>query len=280
MGNGRTMSSAAVVASAPLGLRLLERSRGAIRASERLAFGTLGVVTLLTLWEIGARTEVLNALFFSSPSAVTLAAQVEVTRGTIWAHVGTSLSELVVGIAIAGVIGIFIGFCAGWFRHANYVLDPWITVLYSTPKVALVPLIILVLGIDFEARVVVVALMGIFSIIVNTMIGVQSVQGGLINVARSFGASQPMQWRSVVFPASLPFVLTGLRLALGHGMVGVLVAEFMSGSQGIGVLIKRAAFTMDSGTMIFGIVLIGTWGILSGELMRRVERQLERWRPE
>jgi ABC-type nitrate/sulfonate/bicarbonate transport system permease component len=253
--------------------------RDAVRRRERLLLGLAGLLSVLIGWEIGARTGFLNTLFFSSPLGVLKAAQTEFSKPAIYLHLWTSLSELVVGLALAAAVGIVIGFCAGWFKHANYVLDPWITVLYSTPKVALVPLIILLFGIDFGAKIFVVALMSIFSVIVNTMIGVQAARGQLLDVARTFGASERKQWTSVVLPSAAPFILTGVRLSIGHGMIGVVVAELVAGNHGLGFMIKYAGFTLQSGTVILGVLLIGLWGILSGEVMRRIERRLERWRP-
>jgi NitT/TauT family transport system permease protein len=236
-------------------------------------------VSLVVAWEIGARTGAVNTLFFSSPSEVIRVAQQQFSGGRIYTDLWTSLTELVVGVALGAVVGIVIGFCAGWYRHANYVLDPWITVLYSTPKVALIPLIILVLGIDFEAKVLIVALLSVFPVIVNTMIGVQASRGPLLDVALSFSASEMTQWKTVVFPSATPFVLAGLRLAIGHGMIGVIVAELMAGNHGLGSLIKYAAFSMQGGLVILGVLLIGIWGMGSGEVMRRIERRVEVWRP-
>jgi NitT/TauT family transport system permease protein len=177
------------------------------------------------------------------------------------------------------VVGITIGFIAGWFRHANWLLDPWFTVLYSTPKVALVPLIILLIGIGFESKVFIVALISLMTIVINTMVGVQSARGPLLDVALSFGASQPTQWRTVVLPSSAPFILAGLRLAIGHGMVGVIVAELVAGNEGLGYMIKAAGRTLQSGTVILGVLLIGLWGVFAGEVMRRIEARIEHWRP-
>jgi len=253
--------------------------RGTLGRHERFIFGTAGLISLLAAWELGTRTGYLNTLFFSSPTGVVEAAIREFGRGVIWRHLFTSLSELVVGLLLGSVVGVTIGFCAGWFRHANWLLDPWFTVLYSTPKVALVPLIILLLGIDFASKVFIVALISLMTIVINTMVGVQQSKGPLLEVARTFGASQLTQVRTVVLPSSAPFILTGLRLAIGHGMVGVLVAELVAGNEGIGFMIKYAGRTLQSGTVILGVLLIGLWGVGAGEVMRRIEGRIERWRP-
>jgi NitT/TauT family transport system permease protein len=246
---------------------------------ERAFLGLAGLITALAIWEAGARLGFLNPLFFSSPTDVIAAAQSDVFLDRIVEDLTTSLSELVVGVALGALVGIFIGFCAGWFRHVNYVLDPWITVLYSTPKVALVPLVILVLGIGFESKVFIVGLMALFSVLINTLVGVQTSRGPLLAVARSFGASGPMQVRTVVLPMSVPFIIVGLRLAIGHGMVGVIVAEIVGGTHGLGSLLRYGAFSLQTSLIILAVLMIGLWGVLSGEVMRRIEQRVEMWRP-
>jgi NitT/TauT family transport system permease protein len=253
--------------------------RGLLARRQRLILGLVGLATFLGTWELLARIDVLDPTLFSSPSDVVAASQSEVFRARILRDLWTSLSELIVGVSVAGIVGFVIGFAVGWFKHVNYVFDPWITVLYSTPKVALVPLIILMLGIDFEAKAAIVALMSVISVIVNTMVGVQAARGPLLDVSRAFGASQLMQWRTVVLPASIPFVVTGIRLALSHGMVGVIVAELVAGTHGLGSLLRYAAFSLQTGIVFLAIILIGLWGMLAGEVMRRVEARVERWRP-
>lgn len=249
------------------------------RRYERLLLGALGVVLLLVLWEVGTATGYLNRTIMSSPTGVVRALQFEIERGEIWGHLGFSLTEFALGFLFAAVVGVSVGFVAGWWQRAFFLLDPWITILYSTPTVALVPLIILILGIGLWSNVVVVFLISLFPIIVNTLVGVQSTGLWLLDVSRSFGASQRKQWTSVVIPGSLPFILTGLRLAGVHGMVGVVVAELIAGNRGIGFVMNLAALNLQSGTVMLGILLIGLWGVFFGEVMKRIESRFEAWRP-
>jgi NitT/TauT family transport system permease protein len=142
----------------------------------------------------------------------------------------------------------------------------------------LVPLIILIFGIDIWSKVFVVFLTAVFPVAVNTMIGVQSTARALLDVARVFGASPVKQWRSVVLPGSFPFILTGLRLAGVHGMVGVVVAELIAGNEGIGYVINLAGAQLRTGTVMLAILFLGLWGIAVGDVMRRAEARFERWR--
>jgi NitT/TauT family transport system permease protein len=236
-------------------------------------------VLVLVLWEAGAAVGYLNRVIMSSPSGVARALVIEVQRGEIWRHLYVSILEFTLGFLLAAFVGIAIGFVGGWYRRVFYAIDPWVTILYSTPTVALVPLIILVLGIDLTSKVFIVFLISVFPVIVNTLIGVQSTARHLLDVSRSFGATTPMQWRSVVLPGSVPFVLTGLRLAGVHGMVGVVVAELVAGNEGIGFVINRAGSNLQSGTVMLAILFLGLWGVAFGEVMRRIERRYEAWRP-
>ena len=166
----------------------------------------------------------------------------EFSSWSVYFHLWTSLSELVTGLVFATIIGITIGFCAGWFRHANYVLDLWITVLYSTPKVALVPLIILLLGIDFTAKVFVVALMSVFSTSSTRL------SASRRRAARSWTWLAPMAPPSAnrsprsSCPPQPRTSSPGIWLSVGHGMIGVVVAELVAGNHGLGFLDQVRGF--------------------------------------
>jgi NitT/TauT family transport system permease protein len=248
--------------------------------NERLVLGVVGLALILTLWQLATATGYLNRVVMSSPDGVIRAAIREAQRGEIWSHLWASILEFTLGFLLAALVGITIGLVAGWWRRANFVLDPWITVLYSTPTVALVPLIILVLGIDLWAKVFVVFLITLFPIVVNTLVGVRTTSRQLLDIAVLFGAKPTKQWTSVVLPGSLPFILTGLRLGGTHGMVGVVVAELVAGNQGIGFFINKSAANLQAGSVMLGILLLGLWGVFFGEAMRRVEQRFESWRPE
>ena len=248
--------------------------------NERLALGVLGLALVLALWELGTAVGYLNRVMMSSPTGVARALFVEVQRGEIWRHLWVSVVEFVLGFGLAAVVGIVIGFIGGWWRRAFYALDPWV-IDRSIPRrrSRWSRSIILVLGIDLWSKVFIVFLISVFPVIVNTLVGVQSTGRALLDVSRTFGASSVMQWRSVVLPGSVPFILTGLRLAGVHGMVGVVVAELVAGNEGIGFVINRAGSNLQSGTVMLAILLLGLWGIMFGELMRRVESRYEAWRP-
>jgi ABC-type nitrate/sulfonate/bicarbonate transport system permease component len=247
--------------------------------NERLVYGLAGFVTVLVVWETAVRVGWLKAAFISSPTRIFTAAQVEVAQGRIWGDIGVSLLEFTLGFLAATVIGVVIGLVGGWSKRANYILDPWLAALYATPDVALVPLIILVLGIGIPSKVFVVFLTSLFSVAINTLVGVQSTDPRMLQVARSFRASQLTVFRTVILPSTLPYVLTGLRLASGRALVGVVLAELIAANQGIGFMINVAGSLLNTGRLMVGVLLLGIFGVLLGEVMRRVEQRFEVWRP-
>jgi ABC-type nitrate/sulfonate/bicarbonate transport system permease component len=248
--------------------------------NERLLFGLIGFFSVVIAWELAVRFGLLKLIFISSPSKIVEAAQLEVRQGRIWGDIGVSLLEFSLGYLIAAVLGIVIGLVAGWFRRANYIVDPWLSALYATPDIALVPLIIIVLGIGLWAKVFVVFLTALFSVAVNALIGVQSTEPRLLEVATSFGASRFRVFRTVVLPSAVPFILTGLRLAAGRALVGMVLAELIAANQGIGFIISVAGATLNTGRLMLGVVLLGAFGVLLGEILRRVEQRFEVWRPQ
>lgn len=248
--------------------------------NERLVLGLAGFVSVLIVWELVVNTGVMKAIFLSSPSRIWAATVLELQVGRIWGDITASLLVYALGFGVASLVGITIGLVAGWFRHANYIIDPWLSALYATPDVALAPLIILVLGIGITSKVFVVFLTAVFVVAVNTLVGVQSTDARMLDVARSFGASPARVFRTVVLPGTVPFIMTGLRLASGRALVGVVLAELIAANQGIGFLISISGTTLNTARMMIGVLLLGIFGVLIGEVMRRIEARFDVWRPQ
>ncbi|MCC6177004.1 MAG: ABC transporter permease [Chloroflexi bacterium] len=247
--------------------------------NERLVLGLLGFITVVALWEIATQAGWLKLAYISSPSRIILAAQTEIRVGRIWGDIRISLLQFALGFLVASVLGILLGLIAGWSKRANYIIDPWLSALYATPDVALVPLIILWLGIGIQSKVFVVFLTAVFPVAVNTLIGVQSTDPRHLDVARSYGASRTMLFRTVILPSTVPFILTGLRLASGRALVGVVLAELIAANAGIGYMISVAGATLNTGRLMLAVILLGLFGVALGELIRRVERRFDVWRP-
>jgi NitT/TauT family transport system permease protein len=254
------------------------RSSGAA-SRERLLIGVVSVGLFLAAWEIVARTGAIHPLFISSPTAIVAAARRLWASGELSRHVAASGTEFLIGCLLAAVIGVPLGLAAGWYRRLNYALDPFLAAFYATPRVALLPLIILWVGLGLWAKSLVVFMSAFFPICMTTIGGVRTVSAAHLEVARSFGAGDAHVFRTIVLPSCLPFILAGLRLGVGRGLVGVIVAELYGASAGIGFLINIAGSMFQTDIVFVGIALLAGFGLLFNELLRRAERRVERWRP-
>jgi NitT/TauT family transport system permease protein len=252
------------------------------RRNERVVLSTLGIVAFFALWQIGADAGVVDKLFVSSPTAIAAAGWEEVQNPRFWEDAKVSGWELLVGSALAIVVAIPLGLVIGWYRRLNYAADPWLNFANALPRAALVPIIVLTAGLGVEMKIVVVFLGGVFTIMVATVEGVRTVERQLLDVARSFRASQRRIFTSLVIPGTLPFIVSGMRIAVGRVLAGVIIAEFYAQNQGIGVMIYKASNQFLQGgsdRMMFGILLFTLLGIVLYEALGYLERYFQRWRP-
>lgn len=252
------------------------------RRNERVVLSTLGIVLFFVLWQAGADAGAIDKLFFSSPAAVAVAGWEEVQNPRFWEDVKISGWELFVGSALAIVVAIPLGLLIGWYRRLNYAADPWLNFANALPRAALVPIIVLTAGLGVEMKIVVVFLGGVFTIMVATVEGVRTVERQLVDVARSFRASQRRIFTSLVIPGTLPFIVSGMRIAIGRVLAGIIIAEFYAQTQGLGVMIYKASNNFLQGGMdraMFGILLFTLFGIVLYEAVGYAERYFQRWRP-
>lgn len=272
------------MAARTIRLPVLDRPLGRLAAfgsaNERVAFGLLGFVGISIIWEVASNAGLFRKSLLSSPTLIWKAAVTDFGNGTIWPHITTSLTEFSFGFILALLIGIPLGLLIGMFRRVDYFASVLLSGIYATPKVALVPLIILVAGIGLEAKLIVVFLLTIFAVVVSTVAGVHSVAEKHLDITRSFGASPWLRFRSVVLPSTFPYILTGVRIGAGRALVGVVTAEFLAANEGVGYYISLFGTFLDTSRVMLGIVLLGTFGVAIGEVLRLIERRFERWRPE
>jgi len=246
---------------------------------EHALLGTISMLVFLSFWEASVGLGWVNPLFTSSPSRIVRTAIEMFADGSILVDMQVSGFEFIVGYGAAIIIGVPLGILMGWYSRIDAVLEPFVSALYATPRIALLPLILIWLGIGIASKIAIVFLGAVFPIVVNTVTGVRTVEADFIKVARSFGCNDRQLFWTVVLPASVPMLLAGLRLGLGHALVGIVVGEMYGATKGLGFLIATAGARFQTDQVMVGIILIAGAGVVLTELLRAIERRFERWRP-
>ena len=221
-----------------------------------------------------------NPIFGSYPSAIAEAFWQLLVSGELGRALYESLRPFVVGYGLAILIGVPLGLVIGRFRVAEAALGIYITAGYAMPLVALVPLLILWLGLGFAVKVAVILLMSLFPICINTWLGVIAVPKTLIEVGKSFVASDLVILRRIVLPATLPYIMAGIRLAVGRAVVGMVIAEFFTTISGLGAVIINSANNFDTATMFVPIIILMVMAIGLNWLIGFVERKVAPWQAE
>ena len=240
---------------------------------------TVGSVALvLIVWEIFGRR--INPVFGSYPSAIAEAFWELLITGQLWSALYESLRPFVIGYALAIIVGVPLGLFIGGFRAAEAALGLYITAGYAMPLVALVPLLILWLGLGFAVKVAVIFLMALFPICINTWLGVTAVPKTLIEVGKSFVAPDTVILRRIILPATLPYIMAGIRLAVGRAVVGMVIAEFFTTISGLGAVIINSANNFDTATMFVPIIILMLMAIGLNWLIGFVERRVAPWQAE
>jgi NitT/TauT family transport system permease protein len=248
---------------------------------EKKILGTISVALFLVLWELVGNTfQLINPMFMSAPSLVWKAAVQLFGSGEIWNDLRVSGIELLGGYLLAVFFAIPFGIMTGWYKRMSAIFDPFINAMNATPRVALLPLVIIWLGIGILSKVGIIFLGAVFPMLINTRDGVKTTPQNLLNAARSFGASEWMVFKTVVLPSTVPFILTGLRLGVGRGIVGVMVGELYAATAGIGFMITVAGATFQTDKVFVGVLIFAIAGMTLVELLTRVEKRFDKWRPK
>ncbi len=247
---------------------------------EKKILGTISVALFLILWELVGNTfQLINPMFMSAPSLVWKAAAQLFGSGEIWNDLRVSGIELLGGYLLAVFFAIPFGIMTGWYKRMSAIFDPFINAMNATPRVALLPLVIIWLGIGILSKVGIIFLGAVFPMLINTRDGVKTTPQNLLNAARSFGASEWTVFKTVVLPSTVPFILTGLRLGVGRGIVGVMVGELYAATAGIGFMITVAGATFQTDKVFVGVFIFALSGMILVELLTRIERRFDKWRP-
>ncbi len=264
-------------------------------AHERAILGNAALLAVLIAWEglgrgwwadllsplLGPAAEALRLkpIFVSSPSAVAAAAwSLFFVSGRIWPHLAASGLELALGLGAALVVGAPLGLVCGRYRLVSQAVAPFASALNATPQVALLPLVVLWIGTGLAARVFIIFLLAVLPLFINAHAAVRTTDPRLLTVARSFAASEWWAFRSIIVPSATPFLLAGLRLAIGRGMIGIVVGELYGGATGVGFMINRAGATFDTDVVFVGVLTIVAAGLILTDLVRRIEAAVSVWR--
>ena len=234
------------------------------------------VSAFLVAWELYGRS--LNPIFLSYPTAVAQAAVDLITSGELAAALLKSLQGLAIGFCLAIIVGIGLGVLMGRYRALHLALDPFLVALYATPGVALIPLIMLWFGLGLPAKIVIIFEACFFPIVINTFAGVRNVSRSNVDVARAYGASDRQVMRLVILPSALPFIMAGIRLAVGRGVIGMVVAEFFTALSGLGSLIIVYSNAFATAKLFVPVITLSLLGVSLTALAQQLERRLAPWK--
>lgn len=243
----------------------------------RLLLGTASGLAFLALWELYARSGAVNPLFLPAPSQVGPVGWQLISTGDWLPDLQTSATEFGVGFVLAVLLAIPLGLAAGWYRPLRDALNPFLATIFALPHVALVPWIIILFGIDFLPKVVMVFIGVFFPVVINTRDGVRTVNPDYLRVARSFGAGQLWTFTTIVLPACIPFILAGVRVAIGTGLIGLIIAEFVTANSGVGYRIHVAGHQLQTPTVFVGIMVIAAIAMVLTTAANLVERRFQGW---
>ncbi len=252
---------------------------GPLKRYEPLFVGATSVFVFVAVWQLAAFRRVVPELFLPGPVDITNAFGAYVAKGSIWPDMWISGQELMYGFMLSIIIGLPLGILMGWYRRLNMALDPFVTFFYSIPRVALTPLLIIWFGIGINSKIAVVFLGAVFAIVINSAAGVKNLDPALIKAARSFGAGDAQLFRTVVLPGSVPFILTGLRLGLGHALTGVVVGELVAAQAGVGLMMATAGATFQTSKVFVGLVIVASTGVMLTYVLSRIEQRFQSWKP-
>ena len=260
-------------ALAELDLPLTRRFRlvdhlGAVRAAS--------VVVVIALWEIFGRQ--INPLFLSYPSAIGRAFLQIVVTGEFQRSALGSLYVFAVGLSAALVLGIAIGLLMGRYRLAEYLLDPYVYAFDATPRVALIPLLLLWFGLGNSSKIAVVFLSGLFPVLMNTFSGVRTVSAQLVEVGRAYGAGEGKLFTKVILPAALPFIMAGIRLAVGRALIGIITAEMFTAVTGMGALLVRYSSALATDKFFVPVILLALLGVILSNIIEKLQKRLAPWK--
>ena len=240
------------------------------------AIRTASVAVFFVIWEYYGRR--MDPIFMAPPSAIFDAFLQLVQSGALRKAMIQTLWPFSVGMALTVIVGILLGILIAQWRTMEYILDPFINALYAIPRIALVPLIILWAGLEFVGKVTILVSVAIFPITVNTYSGIRDVRGAMLEIGRAYGATEWQIFSKIIMPAAIPFIMAGVRLAVGLAIIGIIVAEFFTAISGLGGMIVEYANVFATAKLFVPSIVIALVGVVLTEFVMWLERRMSRWR--
>lgn len=234
------------------------------------------LVAVIVVWEVVGRRQ--GTFFLAPPSTLISATREMVASGELQSAVADSLSSLLVGYAIAIIVGVSIGFLMGWYKSVGEILNPFVSAGYVIPTAGLVPVFIIWFGLGFTARTVTVFLFCVFEILVSTYTGVRNIDPLLVNAARAFGANRWQLFARVATRASLPYIFAGLRMGVSRAVKGMVIAELLFAVTGLGGLIQNAANYYRTDKVFVVVIVLAIIGVALAATVQWLERRATPWR--
>lgn len=237
-----------------------------------------GIIIFLTIWESFSQFKLVSPILFSSPTQILQAELKLFISGKIFTHLFISIQEFSIGFILAATLGVTLGLILGWYKKLEALTSSLIYGLYSTPNIALLPLIIIWAGLGIWSKVTVVFLGAFFPILISTISGVKNLDPSFIQLARSFRASDWQIFKTIIFPASLPYILTGLRLAIPRAIIGMIIGEFFVSNQGLGYLITFYGSTFQTAELLAVVLVVVVISITFTKILAKAEQHFQSWK--
>lgn len=255
------------------------RTRRVYSRRQRLVISTINLAVFFALWQLVATVSDIPQLFLPSVTDVFRELGEMSAEGILWSNLAISLQVYLLAMLISLVIAIPAGLLIGGVRVLDRVLSPYVWSIYTTPRLILMPLVLLWVGINDTARIVIIVLSAVPATLVVVMEGVKTVDNSLLRAARSFGASRLQLFRSVVAPSTVPFMATGVRMGVSRGLIGLFIGELFTAANGIGYIITLASKTFNSARTYAMLLIFVLFCVAMVGLSQLLERKASLWRP-
>lgn len=254
-------------------------SRSRAWSSDRLPsiLSVASVIIFFIVWELIARAELINRIFLPAPTSMWEALQRMADDGSLWSNGRYSLENFVIGVGLGSIVGIVVGLPAGSSRVFRRLISPYVWSMSSLPRVAWLPLLILILGFSDATKLTLIFISAVFPMLINCMAGGRTVDTSLMTAGRVFGVGGVRLYKTIVLPHTLPFIVSGFKLGATRALAAVLVSEMFGGSQGLGVLIVLAGQRFDTASVFALLFILVVLALMIVQAVDHLERRIAPW---